>query len=283
MRKVINLKKKKFVGKREIIVMVLAVVLTTVGIKASDNIFNPDKNDPVLSDNQCLIGMVFVNTSNNGFCIDKYEASPSDGCEHKNPANQKESRLNLDYADCKPKSEKGNLPWRFISQNQAAIACAKAGKRLPTNEEWLAAALGTPDIKEAWGNEDCNVAGNWNDAPGIGGFGNKCVSAYGAYDMIGNVWEWVDGTARDGVYEDKILPESGYVEGVDSNALPSATNLSNGDANYYYDYFWIKNKGTRGMARGGYWNNNSDAGQYSLYAVSEPSFAGTGVGFRCVK
>jgi len=283
MRKIINLKKKKFIGKREIIIMVLALVLTTVGIKASDNFLESNENEPALGNGQCLVGMVFVNTPTGGFCIDEYEAAPGDDCLYANPTNQKESRLNLDYADCKPKSEPGNLPWRFISQNQASIACAKAGKRLPTNKEWLAAALGTPDIEKGWSADDCNVASNWGFSPGSGGQGNKCKSAYGAYDMIGNVWEWVDGTAHDGVYDDKILPESGYVEGVDSEALPSATNLSAGDANYYYDYFWVKNKGVRGMARGGYWNNNADAGQYALYVVSEPSFAGTGVGFRCVK
>ena len=283
MRKTINLKKRKIIGKREIIVMVLAVVLTSVGIKASDSFLEPKESDLTLSDGKCPMGMVFVNTPTGGFCIDKYEVASGDGCPYANPVNQKESRLNLDYIDCKPKSESGNLPWRFISQNQAAIACAKAGKRLPTNKEWLAAALGTPDIEKGWSKDDCNVASNWDYAPGFGGQGSKCKSAYGAYDMIGNVWEWVDGTAHNGVYEDKILPESGYVEGVDSEALPSATNLNAGDENYYYDYFWIKNKGVRGMARGGYWNNNTDAGQYALYVVSEPSFAGTGVGFRCAK
>ena len=283
MRKVINLKKRKLIGRREIIVIISAVVLTTVGIKASDNFFVSEKEELALGNGQCPVGMVFVNSSSNGFCIDKYEAAPGGGCPYADPINQKESRLNLDYVDCKPESGENNFPWRFISQNQASIACAKAGKRLPTNEEWQAAALGTPDIEKDWGQDDCHVNENWGSAPGPGGSGNKCVSAHGAYDMIGNVWEWVDGTARDGVYEGKILPKSGYIEGIDSEALPSSTNLSSGDENYYYDYFWIKNKGVRGMARGGYWNNKTDAGQYSLYVVSEPSFAGTGVGFRCVK
>lgn len=282
MRKTINLKKKKLIGKREFIVMITAVALTTVGIKASDTLLHPDDKN-VLLEGQCEENMVFINNSAGGFCIDKYEATPGKGCPYQDPANQKDSRLNLDYSDCRPESRSDARPWRFISQNQAAMACAKAEKRLPTNAEWLAASLGTPDVNNDWSNDDCQVAKNWQAQPGTSGAGKDCKSAAGAYDMIGNVWEWVEGTVSDGMFKDKVLPESGYVLSVDDEALPGATGQDSGDENYYNDYFWIKQKGVRGMARGGYWDNAADAGQYALYVVSEPSFAGTGVGFRCVK
>ena len=100
--------------------------------------------------------------------------------------------------------------------------------------------------------------------------------------MVGNVWEWVEGTAYNGAYEDRILPDDGYISGVDDEAMPAVTGKE-ADPNYYEDYFWIKDKGTRGIARGGYWDNKSDAGQYAMYIVYEPSFVGSGVGFRCVK
>ena len=48
MQGVINLKKKKLVGRKEIIVIVLAVIITSVGIKASDGrvIVPPMEYDP---------------------------------------------------------------------------------------------------------------------------------------------------------------------------------------------------------------------------------------------
>ncbi len=55
------------------------------------------------------------------------------------------------------------------------------------------------------------------------------------------------------------------------------------DQNFNEDYLWIKKKGVRGIARGGYWANGAEAGVYAMYLVSPTSFAGDGIGFRCVK
>ncbi|RLC36642.1 hypothetical protein DRH27_04910, partial [Candidatus Falkowbacteria bacterium] len=88
---------------------------------------------------------------------------------------------------------------------------------------------------------------------------------------------------REGSFDDIKLPLSGFVSSVDSSGLPIETNNNQVDLNYNEDYFWIKDSDIRGVARGGYWDNNSDAGIYAMYLVSPPSFAGTGVGFRCVE
>jgi hypothetical protein len=75
----------------------------------------------------------------------------------------------------------GVVPSRFMSWFQAAAAARNAGKRLPTNAEWQAAALGTPaNLCNTFGN---NVTGTGTTA--------GCVSHVGAFDMVGNVWEWV--------------------------------------------------------------------------------------------
>ncbi len=272
MSSAINLKKKRRGWTREIIVVLFSIVLTTVGIKAGDSILNPEENSSVSNNSLCSAEMVFVNSGGGGFCIDKYEASPGEFCPGSNPSSQSETQANLDNSSCKPESLSGVVPWRNISQNQAAQACARAGKRLPTNKEWLLAAMGTPDLESNWGEEDCQVAKNWGSQPGLAGSGANCISSAGIYDMIGNVWEWVDGTIYEGKYKDRVLPEPGYVSGVDEDALPSETNFEQGDLNYYLDYFWVKTGGTRGMARGGYWDNESDAGQYSIYSVVPPSF-----------
>jgi len=263
-----------------LMVIVLSVGLTTVGIRASDKFFGPKEEESSI----CPADMAFVPSSAGGFCIDKYEASADRDCSYSNPKSQEETRANIEAPECQPASKKGVVPWRNISQNQAAVACAKAGKRLPTNEEWLQASLGTPDKASGWDNDDCQLNNNRSkNQPGSTGLGENCVSFIGAYDMIGNVWEWVEGTINDGEYKGILLPDEGYIKGVDSYGMPTETDLEVPDLNYNKDYLWIKKSGTRGVARGGYWNNKHQGGVYSVYLVSPPSFVGTGVGFRCVK
>ncbi len=254
------------------------IVLTSIIVKAVDK-----KNTPTQSDSPCPKEMAYIPSPYGGFCIDKYEASAGKDCPYANPENQRQTLLNIDSPECSPVSVAGAYPWRNISQNQAAEICAKAGKRLPTNKEWQQAALGTPDNNKNWTTDDCQVNNNWPEQPGITGSGKNCHTAAGVYDMIGNVWEWVDGNVNNGNYHGYELPNEGYVLAVNEDGMPSETNANNGDENYHYDFFWLKTKGTRGIARGGYWNNKKEAGQYSVYVVSQPSFTGVGVGFRCAK
>lgn len=269
--------KKKKTALKTLLVIFFAVILTTMAIKASDDFFSKEDGD-----DGCEKGMAYVPTSDGGFCIDVYENSAGEKCAYANPANQLESRENFNSIDCRPESVAGKTPWRNISQNQAAAACAKAGKRLPTSKEWGLASLGTPDILSGWGSDDCQVAKNWNDQPGLTGSAKNCLSGQGVYDMVGNVWEWTDGNVVDGAYHGQDLPKEGYVSGMDENGWPIKTQ-DDQDENYNGDYFWIKSKGTRGIARGGYWDNRSGAGVNSAYIVIEPSFAGEGIGFRCAK
>jgi formylglycine-generating enzyme required for sulfatase activity len=85
----------------------------------------------------------------------------------------------------------GVRPTSSITWFQAEQACRLAGKRLPTNQEWQAAAAGTPD--PAGGVDDGATQCNVVTAGGatIAGSRSACVSTWGAFDMVGNVWEWV--------------------------------------------------------------------------------------------
>lgn len=271
--------------KREIIVIFSAIVLSTLAIRAIDNAqtFLVATIGGKKESERCPPEMVFVPNERGGFCIDKYEASPGPACPFQNPRSQSETRENLQNPNCKPVSVAGKIPWTFISRDQAEQACAKAGKRLPTNEEWYLASLGTQDKASDWGRDDCHLANNWDSQPGKTGSGKNCVSSFGAFDMVGNVWEWVKETVIDGKYRESELPEKGYVWGTDGRGMPAFTDPENPNPDYNADFHWIYKEGIRNIARGGYWDNRERGGIYSVYIVYFPFQASPGVGFRCAK
>jgi len=261
---------------KQIFIIVVVIGITAAIVRAAGGYL--DSGSDV---DGCPTDMVFVPSSNGGFCIDRYEASADEECPYENPDSQDKTVANLNNGKCKAVSDEGNYPWRYLSRNQAAVACAKAGKRLPTNKEWYLASLGTPDGDNQRG-DDCQVDKNWDEQPGRVGSASQCKSGAGAYDMIGNVWEWVDGEVENGHYDGQELPQNGFITAVNDGGMPiKISDVPN--MNFNYDYFWIKNSGIRGIARGGYWDNKEEAGFYSVYIVSVPSYAGKGIGFRCVR
>ena len=83
----------------------------------------------------------------------------------------------------------GETPAAYITWFQAQEACANAGKRLPTSAEWQVGANGTPDPGPDNGTTDCNTASTF--AVSLTGSRSACVSSRGAFDMVGNLFEWV--------------------------------------------------------------------------------------------
>ena len=81
------------------------------------------------------------------------------------------------------------IPSANITWFQAQEACANAGKRLPTSAEWQVGANGTPDPGPDNGTTDCNTASD--GAASLTGARTRCVSARGAFDMVGNLAELV--------------------------------------------------------------------------------------------
>jgi hypothetical protein len=83
----------------------------------------------------------------------------------------------------------GVTPSAYLTWFQAQAACENARKRLPSNAEWQAAVAGTPDPGPDNGTTDCNT--NSVFAATLTGSRSSCKSARGAFDMVGNLYEWV--------------------------------------------------------------------------------------------
>ena len=170
-------------------------------------------------------------------------------------------------------SRSGNVPSRVMTWFQAQQACVAAGKQLCANGQWQAAAAGTPDDSAS-----CNVS---TSAPEKTGARPKCLSNRGAYDMVGNLWEWVDMWGQAGKVNTsfssgaKATPwPSGYGDGQDGT-----WNL-NGEAH-------DGSKWTTGLPaaalRGGGWNNGPGAGVFAVYLYGGPSRWDTPDGARCCR
>lgn len=145
----------------------------------------------------------------------------------------------------------------------------------------------------------------------------SCVSAFGAQDLIGNVWEWSSdqvtckGTTCSGVTANEIDPTNTDWNGVNfdnrqgpakSNSLshfgsiqfpigiPIAEPSFNEDgivsrkaAQFHGDSFWITEvpAGPRGARAGGSWSAKTYAGRFTLHLASPPFATYPDIGFRC--
>lgn len=259
------------------LVVLGAIVCSTLAINATDVIQGIDGNLVGLvseSGGVCGKNAVILQLGGRALCIDTYEASAGKDCPVASIKNEIDTLNNLSTTDCQTASVPEVEPWRYVSLAQAQQLCARSGKRLPTNEEWYKAVLGMSEVTQ------CAI-GIQNDGLQLTG-ASSCTTPSGVHDMVGNVWEWIDAEVVAGQYNNRALPESGYIALVDSNGVILETT-EQPSAEYGEDYAWVNSVGVRGMIRGGFYGSRTDAGLFTLNAAVDLDFKTAGVGFRCVK
>ncbi|MBM4246883.1 MAG: hypothetical protein FJ148_24335 [Deltaproteobacteria bacterium] len=227
-------------------------------------------------------------------CMDKYEASvwrvPNPTTTNKNLVKKiqqgKATAANLaaggatqlgvgsdNYAPCADSGQNcsddiyavslpGVPPSARMTWFQAQAACENARKRLPSNAEWQAAVAGTPDPGPDNGTTDCNTASGSAVSTGSR---SACVSSRGAFDMVGNLYEWVaDWVPRStacGTWSGGVSPTG------DDQCLAGAATTGEPGA----------------LLRGGNFFSGTGAGPLTVRGDSEPSLSIVSIGFRCAR
>jgi formylglycine-generating enzyme required for sulfatase activity/serine/threonine protein kinase len=231
------------------------------------------------------------------YCLDKFEVTTADykqcsdggDCKRASTTNEWDGIADHDreaydpLCNIRDSDAKGKHPINCVDWQMATDYCHAHGARLPTEAEWEFAARGPDGRRYPWGDEEpsggrINACGAecvaWGKAHGVkltamyksndafpatapvGSFPDG-KSRYGVYDVVGNVWEWV---------EDWYGPYG-------STSSDKPPHDPSGPA-----------EGTMRVIRGGGFNNSDSACVRPSFRFKQaPASRTYATGFRCAK
>lgn len=198
------------------------------------------------------------------FLIDQFEVTNGRYIEfvkstgHRAPQNPINPTRNLWQGDTITESL-AERPVINVDWFDANAYCQWAGKRLPTEAEWEKAAKGTSDRRFPWGNVEpttkhLNYNQRWIGEKTLMPVGSYEAgkSPYGVYDVVGNVWEWVNDW-----YDARYYEKS-----------PSKNPTG-------------PQEGTKKVIRGAGWQNETPTVRIFTRVDSDPTMRNESTGFRC--
>ncbi len=194
----------------------------------------------------------------NQFLIDKFEVTNGryEACVNSGACSAPQRRGSFTRGSYFGDAAFAQFPVVNVTWDQAQTFCQAQGGRLPTEAEWEYAATGGDGRRYPWGNDfdSSLVPVSAGDTLAVGSFPGG-ISPFGAYDMAGNVLEWVSDWYSQGFY-----------------ASSPAENPTGPDT------------GNQKVLRGG----SFGAGDASLYLttrryIRNPAGADVDIGFRCVQ
>lgn len=159
--------------------------------------------------------------------------------------------------------DKQEHPVNCVDRHQAATYCAFRDKRLPTEAEWEYAARGSDGRVYPWGNEPPNhcdmavlsgICEAKLAARPVASRSPSSASPWGALDMSGNIWEWVEDT----------WDERAYARGDVQDPV-------------------VKGAGAYGILRGGSWDFAPKRGTVAYRLRFRAREGNVSTGFRCVR
>ncbi len=169
--------------------------------------------------------------------------------------------------------EFNDFPVIYVDWNMAKTYCEWAGRRLPTEAEWEKTAswdeLKQEKYAYPWGNyflrnpaNYCDVlctfdwaekyqSDRWSETSTVKSYPDG-ISAYGAYNMVGNVWEWVSSLYKPYPYD----------------ASDGRENMSSSDVR---------------VLRGGSWGSSISNVRSANRNWDNPTNSDSNIGFRCTR